>query len=111
MYNYFLQPFINVLNFKGRSNLKEFWCFILINFVISLFLVLTKKFHGIDEIDTYYRYIYIIPLISLGFRRIQDTGKNGFLFLIPIVNFILSVFPSEEGKNKYGESIKEIKNN
>ncbi len=107
MYNYFLLPFINVFNFKGRSNLKEFWYFILINFVISMFLVFTKKIHGIDKIATYYRYLYIIPLISLGFRRIQDTGKNGFLFLIPFVNFILSAFPSEESKNKYGEPIKE----
>jgi len=107
MYKYFLKPFINVFNFKGRSSLKEFWYFVLINFVISLILVLTKKIHGIDKIDTYYRYIYFIPLISLGFRRIQDTGKNGFLFLIPIVNFILSAFPGEENKNKHGKPIEE----
>lgn len=72
-----------------------------------MFLVFTKKNHGIDKIATYYRYIYFIPLISLGFRRIQDTGKNGFLFIIPIVNFILSTFPGEDGKNKYGEPIEE----
>ncbi|TXD45730.1 DUF805 domain-containing protein [Polaribacter sp. IC073] len=102
MHNYFLKPFINILNFKGRSNLKEFWYFVLINFGISLILVMTKKIHGIDKIDIYYRYVYIIPLISLGFRRIQDTGKNGFLFLIPIVNFILSAFPGDERKNRYG---------
>ena len=107
MYNYFLKPFIKVFNFKGRSNIKEFWYFILINFVISLILVLTKKIHGIDKIDIYYRYVYFIPLISLGFRRIQDTGKNGFLFLIPFVNFILAAFPGEENKNKYGKPIEE----
>lgn len=107
MFNYFSKPFIEVLNFKGRSNLKEFWYFILINFVISIILVLTKKIHGIDKIDIYYRYVYFIPLISLGFRRIQDTGKNGFLFLIPIVNFILSAFPGEKNENKYGKRIEE----
>ncbi len=107
MLNYLINPFINILKFKGRSNQKEFWYFILINFIVSLFLVLTKKVHGVENIDTYYRYIYIIPLISLGFRRIQDTGKNGIIFLIPIVNVILSAFPSEEGENKYGKPITE----
>ncbi|SFD35529.1 DUF805 domain-containing protein [Algibacter pectinivorans] len=107
MYNYLLKPFIKVFKFKGRSSLKEFWFFILINFLISLILVLTKKYHGIDKIDIYYRYLYIIPLISLGFRRIQDTGKSGFLFLIPFVNIILSALPGEDSKNKYGKPTEE----
>ena len=72
--------------------------------MISILLVLTKKTHGIDQIDVYYRYIYFLPFIALGFRRVQDTGKSGWLFLIPIVNFVIAGFVEwEKGKNKYGE--------
>ena len=49
--------------------------------------------------------ILFIPLLSLGFRRIQDTGKTGWLFLIPLLNLILAMFPGNEGSNKYGDPV------
>lgn len=93
--NYFLKPFLNVFNFKGKATLQEFWLFIAINFGITFLLILTKRFHGILDIDIYYRYVYIIPLIALGFRRLRDAGFNVWLFLIPFANFILAGFPSK----------------
>lgn len=93
--NYFFKPFLNVFNFKGKATLQEFWLFIAINFGITFLLVLTKRFHGIQDIDIYYRYVYIIPLIALGFRRLRDAGFNGFLFLIPFANFVFAGFPSK----------------
>jgi uncharacterized membrane protein YhaH (DUF805 family) len=94
--NYFFSPFLNCFNFTGKSSLKEFWFFYLINFFISILLILTKKFHAIQDIDVYYRYIYVFPLISLGVRRLRDAGFNVWLFLVPFVNLILAGFPSVE---------------
>ena len=104
--NYFINPYLNILNFKGRASLKQYWYFIIINFLISILLILIKKLHGIDQIDVYYRYIYLLPLISLGFRRIQDTGKSGWLYLIPLVNIVLAGFiEGDRERNKYGDPI------
>lgn len=93
--NYFFKPFLNVCNFKGKATLQEFWLFIAINFGITFLLILTKRFHGIQDIDIYYRYVYIIPLIALGFRRLRDAGFNVWFFLIPFANFVLAGFPSK----------------
>lgn len=103
--NYYITPFKNILNFKGRASRKEFWYFFLINAIISTILILTKKLHGIDDIDIYYRRIYIIPFIALGFRRLHDTNKSGWLFLIPVANIILAIFEGDKNENKYGSPI------
>lgn len=93
--NYFLNPFKQLFDFKGKSTPQEFWYFVAINLAISFLLILTKKLHGIENIDIYYRYVYIIPLIALGFRRLRDAGFNVWFFLIPFANFVLAGFPSK----------------
>lgn len=103
---YLINPYKNILKFHGRASMKQYWYFIIINFIISLLLILTKKIHGIDQIEVYFRYVTIIPLISLGFRRIQDTGKSGWLSLIPIVNLVIAGFvEGDKEENKYGKPI------
>lgn len=102
MYKYYINPFINLFKFRGRSSLKEFWYFYLINFIISILLIFTKNIHGIYKLEMYYLYVSTIPFISLGFRRIQDTGKTGFLFLIPFVNLILCALNGDDQENKFG---------
>lgn len=72
------------------------------NFTIALILMFTKQFHGIEDVKDYYRIFYFIPLVSLGFRRIQDTGYCGFLFFIPLVNIFLAALPGDPKPNKYG---------
>lgn len=93
---YYIKPFTQLFDFKGRSTPQEFWYFVAINLAISFLLTLTKKFHGFESIDIYYRYVYFIPLIALGFRRLRDAGFNVWLFLIPFANFILAGFPSKQ---------------
>lgn len=95
--NYYLKPFKKTFDFNGKSTNKEFWIFFLINLILSMLL---GFFRGPLNIPAYvgdiFRGIILLPNIALGFRRLNDAGINKWLFLIPIVNFILAGFPSKD---------------
>lgn len=85
-------------DFNSKSNLVDFVFFVGVNFLISVLLITTKKLHGIEHVEWYFRYIYFLPFLSLGFRRLNDVGFNKWLFLVPLVNFILALFPTDYHK-------------
>ena len=65
-----------------------------------------------------YVFAMLIPSISVGTRRLHDTGRSGWwmwLLLIPyigwLVLFIFFVLNSEWGSNKYGDNPKGMENN
>ena len=87
---YFITPFKKVFDFNGKSTIKEFWYFVLINIAIHFLLGLLESSINIEYIGEIFRIIVLLPFISLGFRRLNEVGINKFLFLIPFVNFILA---------------------
>jgi uncharacterized membrane protein YhaH (DUF805 family) len=94
---YYIKAFINVLDFKGKANIKEFWCFLLLNIFITILLSLIGiKIFNSSLISDIYRYISLIPLLSLGFRRLRDAGFSPWLFLIPFINLILAGISKKE---------------
>ena len=101
--------------FRGRSDRKEFWMFVLVNFVIGvIFSILTR----IPILKVLFWIVYIlfglailIPSIALGIRRLHDINYTGWLILlciIPVVNiiviFLLCVIEGNEYDNQYGAS-------
>ena len=48
-----------------------------------------------------------LPAWGVAWRRMHDTGKNGWVAIIPIYGMIVCFFNSEEGKNQYGPNPKE----
>lgn len=94
---YYLSAFNKIFNFKGKANMKEFWYYFIINFIINIFLLYVGiKIFDTDLISDVYRFISLVPFISLGFRRLRDAGFNPWLFLIPVVNLILAGIPKNE---------------
>lgn len=87
---YFITPFKKVFDFNGKSTIKEFWYFVLINVVIHFIIGLIESLINVEYIGEIVRIIVLLPFISLGFRRLNEVGINKFLFLIPFVNFILA---------------------
>jgi len=101
--------------FTGRASRKEFWMFVLVNFVIGvIFSILTR----IPILKVLFWIVYIlfglailIPSIALGIRRLHDINYTGWLILlciIPVVNiiviFLLCVIEGNEYDNQYGAS-------
>ena len=108
----------NYLNFSGRSIRSEFWYFFLFiligNFLTNLIDTYIIGYHSEEMgiISGIFFFATAIPQLSLIFRRLHDTGKSGWWFLLSftVIGLIpLFVWWSTTGdskKNRYGNTPK-----
>ncbi len=96
--------------FTGRARRKECWMFVLVSFIICFVLSILK----LNAISSLYSLAVLVPSIAVAIRRLHDTGRSGWWFLIsfiPLVGtIILIVFlaqDSQAGENQYGPNPKE----
>jgi len=113
--DYYLTALKKYAVFDGRARRKEYWYFVLFNFLISLvlgfidgLLGLTTEGSGLGLLGGLYSLAVFIPGIAVGIRRLHDTGRSGWWLLIALVPFVgvivLVIFlasGSEPGPNKY----------
>jgi uncharacterized membrane protein YhaH (DUF805 family) len=92
---YIIQPFSNVFNITKKASVKEFWIFVLFYFFIVSPLIGFAK--GLDlfgnNVAMVTRIFFLVPFLTLGMRRLNETKFNKWLFLVPIVNLVLAAFP------------------
>ncbi|WP_410769939.1 DUF805 domain-containing protein [Fontibacillus sp. BL9] len=111
---WYLKVLQNYVGFQGRARRKEYWMFVLFNFIISFVLGFISGLLNLPNVLGYlYALAVLIPSIALVFRRLHDTGKSGWWALISFVPvagaIILLVFmclDSDEGTNQYGPNPK-----
>ncbi|HEY8160016.1 MAG TPA: DUF805 domain-containing protein [Methylobacter sp.] len=118
--NWYLEVLKKYAVFKGRARRKEYWYFLLISTVISIVLVLIDSVTGtlseeagIGLLSGIYSLAVLIPGISVAIRRLHDTDRSGWWFLIAlipiiggIVLLIFMVLDSAPGDNQYGPNPK-----
>ncbi|MEU9304316.1 DUF805 domain-containing protein [Streptomyces sp. NPDC048269] len=102
--------------FTGRARRQEFWMFVLCNLVVEAVIVtldVTLGTHGI--LAGAYTLAILLPCIGLTVRRLHDTGRSGWwylLVLIPLLGWIwLIVLMATEGRpapNAHGPSPKAV---
>lgn len=111
--NWYLAVLKNYVGFSGRARRKEYWMFVLFNFLVAA--VLTGVGMAIETtiLTTIYQLAVLIPSLAVSVRRLHDTGRSGWWLLlafIPIVGaIILIVFLASDGEtapNKYGANPK-----
>ncbi|WP_108946049.1 DUF805 domain-containing protein [Shewanella halifaxensis] len=106
---YFIGPLKKYAEFSGRARRQEFWMFMLFCFGIQFVLTLL----GLETISLLVSLALIVPNLSVGARRLHDTGRSGWwqlLLLIPLIGFIvLIVFWAQDSHsaNNYGANPKE----
>ena len=94
--------------FSGRARRKEYWMFVLFNFLIAVALSLVEGILAIaperDEsvLATIYQLAILIPAIAVGVRRMHDTDHSGWWLLLPIVNLVFAVREGQNGENRFG---------
>lgn len=100
-------------DFSGRARRKEYWMFILFNFVISCVLaVIFGRLLNVSWVSGLYSLAVLVPSIAVSVRRLHDIGKSGWwllLSLIPIVNLYLIYLlcvDSQPDTNEWGENPK-----
>ena len=110
--NYYLKVLKNYAVFKGRARRKEYWMFVLFNYIVFfLIIVLFNSPNG--EFVTFYALAVIIPSVSVGVRRLHDVGKSGWFMLISLVPIIGSIWllvllctDGDSEDNEYGSNPK-----
>ncbi|NRD78950.1 DUF805 domain-containing protein [Bacillus sp. BRMEA1] len=104
----------NYVGFQGRARRKEYWMFVLFNFIISIVLsILQAILHLHQFLTGLYSLAILLPSLAVTVRRLHDIGKTGWwilIGLIPIIGDIILIifncFDSEEQTNKYGPNPK-----
>ena len=111
--NWYLEVLKKYVECTGRARRTEYWMFALVNFIISLVLafLLGRVLGGV--IPALYSLAVLLPSIAVTIRRLHDTGRTGWWWLIvfvPVIGWIVllifMVLDSDAGENQYGPSPK-----
>ena len=119
---WYLKAFKQYFDFKGRARRKEYWMFLLFNWIVMF--VLAAMSGDVETVAdagpmfyvfALYFLVMIIPAIALQVRRLHDLGKSGWMILInfiPLIGgiwmFVLNVQDSQHGTNQYGPNPKMV---
>ncbi|MCM1301041.1 MAG: DUF805 domain-containing protein [Alistipes senegalensis] len=78
-------------DFNGRATRTEFWMFVLFNWIASIIIGIIGWALGISWLSTIYGLAVLVPMLAVGARRLHDTGRSGWWWLIclvPVIGFI-----------------------
>ena len=90
--NYYLDVLRNYANFSGKLDLRGYWMFIVINFIIGLLLGVVGAITGIIIIGYIYSLFILIPSIAATIRRLRDANTNVLWILITFVPIIGTIW-------------------
>lgn len=110
--------------FSGRARRSEYWWWILFTVLLGIIanvgdtLLKTNTIEGAGGVKFGWIYVVVavvlvIPTIAVTFRRLHDTGRSGWWWLLSFVCFIGAVIllifclsDSKPGDNEYGPNPK-----
>ncbi len=118
---WYLEAFKKYAVFGGRSRRKEYWSFVLFNFVVFVVLVgidvLLGTFSsasGLGLLSGIYGLATLVPILALSVRRLHDIDRSGWWVLVylipligPIVLLVFALLDGTPGSNRYGPNPKE----
>lgn len=101
-------------DFSGRARRREYWMFVLANFIVAFVLGAIDAIIGWGQIlSGIYSLAVLLPSIAVCIRRLHDIGKSGWwllICLIPLIGgiWLLVLFcqDSQSGANQWGENPK-----
>ena len=114
--SWYLKALKNYVGFSGRARRREYWFFTLFSFLVTIALsildIIIFNLSSETVLGMFtgaYALAVLMPTFAVAFRRLHDTGRSGWWFLIslvPIIGiFVLFVFlllDSQPGENQYG---------
>ena len=104
----------NYVNFEGRATRKQFWMYVLFQVIVAFVLNLLSMMDNFVGtlfwiVALLYSLAVILPGLAIGVRRLHDTNRSGWWWLIyflPIIGWIVLlvfwVLPSTPGQNRFG---------
>jgi len=118
--NWYIEVLKKYAVFGGRASRSEYWYFTLFNLIITFVLIFIDAATGsldaeagLGILSGIYTLAVLVPTIAVGVRRLHDTSRSGWWFLIvlipligSIVLLIFFVLDSTLGTNEYGANPK-----
>lgn len=118
--NWYVEVLKKYATFGGRARRKEYWMFVLISTLVYVGLGIidsvTGTFgaeSGIGLLSGLYCLATLLPGLAVAVRRLHDTNRSGWwflIFLVPIIGaIVLLVFlvqDSQPESNQYGANPK-----
>jgi len=119
--NWYLVALKKYAVFAGRARRKEFWFFMLFNTLITVALAMIDMWTGTYDEDVglgllsgLYAVAMIVPSIAVTVRRLHDTDRSGWWYLllfIPLIGalviLVFMLLDSQRGSNRFGPNPKE----
>lgn len=104
------QMWLNYTNFRGRANRPAYWKAVAVNLVLSIiFLLVTGHSSIARTIADLYSLAAFIPGLALTIRRLHDTNRRGWWWLIilipiagPITLLVLLAMRTYLSANEWG---------
>ena len=81
----------NYVNFSGRARRKEFWYFALVQVGLTVLAMIMDAIIFSAETGLFYIVIALglfLPSLAVSIRRLHDTGRSGWWFLISLIPLI-----------------------
>ena len=108
-FDYYMGAFKKYADFSGRSRRSEYWYFTLFNVLATIAAAFLDAAIGFPIFYIGYALIAFIPALAVLARRLHDTNRSGWWFLIAliplvgaIVLLVFLVTDSDQNENKYG---------
>ena len=113
--------FKRAFDFKGRTRRRDHWLFAIgayLTYIISFFILalvmrLLIVFNtgiigsifiwAFTAVSILLLLFCLLAYVSSAIRRIHDSGKSGWFYLVPFYNFYLLVSKGEVESNKWGD--------
>lgn len=119
--NWYLTVLKKYAVFSGRARRKEYWMYVLFNFIFAVIAIILDNVLGLAGKEIGYGPIYglyvlatLIPSLAVSVRRLHDIGKSGWYLLVGIIPLIggiwllvLMATAGDMGENEYGADPKE----
>ena len=120
MFGWYRVVLTKYADFSGRARRKEYWYFALVNVIANIVLAIADVLIGFEIspglgiLRLVYTLAVFSPSLAVAVRRLHDTGRSGWWWLIalvPLVGIIvLIVFLAEDSdpgeSNYYGPNPK-----
>jgi uncharacterized membrane protein YhaH (DUF805 family) len=119
--NWYLTAMRNYANFDGRARRKEYWYFILFNALFAILALILDNVLGLPNVAEGFSPLYsiywlatLVPGLAVTVRRLHDTGRSGWYFLVALIPLIggiwllvMTVMDGDRYTNRYGTDPKE----
>jgi len=123
--NWYIKVLKEYANFNGRARRKEYWMFVLFNFIFCIVAMILDNIFGTTFSILPYGFVYLlyclavlIPGLAVAVRRLHDIGKSGWYILVSLIPIaggiwllVLLCTDSNMGENEYGANPKDIQYN